>query len=287
MIVKLLALAPNHRLHREQVIDLLWPELASKAAKNNLHHALHVARHTLDPAGTIRALRLEDAIVVLDWPAEVWTDVEAFETSLAAARRSRLSASYRRALALYTGDLLPGDRYEDWAADRRMALHRLFLAGLLELAACYKAEGEYGEAIEALQRAVAAEPALEEGHVELMRLYARAGQRQQAIRQYEHLRTSLARELDVEPEAATTALHSQILAGTIPDVGGESASSERARSRSTQHRNAALEFCRARQGRYRFARPCREVSSPYAHRSGWCGQNEAGQLPRVSAHTGV
>ncbi|HEY8684178.1 MAG TPA: BTAD domain-containing putative transcriptional regulator [Chloroflexota bacterium] len=231
MIVKLLALAPNHRLHREQVIDLLWPELASKAAENNLHHALHVARRTLDPSGTMRALRLEEATVVLHWPAEVWTDVEAFETSLAAARRSRVSASYRRALALYTGDLLPGDRYEDWAADRRVALHTLFVAGQLELAACYKAEGEYGEAIEALQRAVTAEPALEEGHVELMRLYARAGQRQQAIRQYEQLKTSLARELDVEPEAATRALYSQILAGTIPDVGVEGASSERSRNR--------------------------------------------------------
>jgi DNA-binding SARP family transcriptional activator len=65
MIVKLLAPAPNHRLHREQVVDLLWPELTSKAAENNLHHALHVARRTFDPSATMRALRLEEATVVL------------------------------------------------------------------------------------------------------------------------------------------------------------------------------------------------------------------------------
>ena len=35
-LVKLLALAPGHRLHREQVMDLLWPESGRKAASNNL-----------------------------------------------------------------------------------------------------------------------------------------------------------------------------------------------------------------------------------------------------------
>src|SRR5918995_7124266 len=49
-LVKLLALAPDHRLHREQAMDLLWPELDAKAASNNLRHILHVARRTLEPA---------------------------------------------------------------------------------------------------------------------------------------------------------------------------------------------------------------------------------------------
>ena len=48
-LIKLLALAPGHRLHRELVMDLLWPELSPKAAANNLHRTLHVARRTLEP----------------------------------------------------------------------------------------------------------------------------------------------------------------------------------------------------------------------------------------------
>src|SRR5829696_7402808 len=47
-LVKLLALARGHRLHRERVMDLLWPELGAKAASNNLRGALHVIRRTLD-----------------------------------------------------------------------------------------------------------------------------------------------------------------------------------------------------------------------------------------------
>ena len=48
-LMKLLALAPGHRLHRERAMDLLWPELGLRAASNNLRQTLHVARRTLHP----------------------------------------------------------------------------------------------------------------------------------------------------------------------------------------------------------------------------------------------
>jgi DNA-binding SARP family transcriptional activator len=50
-IVKLLALSPRHRLHREQVMDYLWPHLGKQAAANNLRRTLHAARRTLQPRG--------------------------------------------------------------------------------------------------------------------------------------------------------------------------------------------------------------------------------------------
>ena len=48
-LVKLLALAPGHRLHREQVMELLWPDLGRRAASNNLRQALYTARQALEP----------------------------------------------------------------------------------------------------------------------------------------------------------------------------------------------------------------------------------------------
>jgi DNA-binding SARP family transcriptional activator len=35
-LVKLLTLAPDHRLHREQAMELLWPDLEKEAASNNV-----------------------------------------------------------------------------------------------------------------------------------------------------------------------------------------------------------------------------------------------------------
>jgi len=43
-LVKLLAIAPGHALHREQIMDLLWPELGKRPASNNLRGSLHGAR---------------------------------------------------------------------------------------------------------------------------------------------------------------------------------------------------------------------------------------------------
>src|SRR5215213_10560615 len=43
-LVKLLALARGHRMHREQAMDLLWTDLGKKAASNNLRQTLHAAR---------------------------------------------------------------------------------------------------------------------------------------------------------------------------------------------------------------------------------------------------
>ena len=50
-LVKLLALAPERRVHRERATELLWPERAPEAAANNFHQALYVARRALEAAG--------------------------------------------------------------------------------------------------------------------------------------------------------------------------------------------------------------------------------------------
>src|SRR5215218_7251739 len=59
-LVKVLALAPDHRLHREQTMDLLWPDSGRRAASNNLRSTLHAARNVLDPALGSRYLASED-----------------------------------------------------------------------------------------------------------------------------------------------------------------------------------------------------------------------------------
>jgi DNA-binding SARP family transcriptional activator len=48
-LVRLLALAPQQRLHREHVIDRLWPHMGPEDGANNLHKALYVARRILEP----------------------------------------------------------------------------------------------------------------------------------------------------------------------------------------------------------------------------------------------
>src|SRR3954452_5264380 len=70
-LVKLLALAHGHRLHREQAMDALWSELDPARAANNLNQAVHVARRVLGA----ESLEARDGLLVLS--AKV--DVEWFE----------------------------------------------------------------------------------------------------------------------------------------------------------------------------------------------------------------
>jgi predicted ATPase/DNA-binding SARP family transcriptional activator/DNA-binding NarL/FixJ family response regulator len=221
-LVKLLALAEGHRLHREQAMELLWPGLDPEAALNNLHQALHVARHVLEPsapasgAAASRYLRLREERLALFPDGPLWVDVEAFEEAAAIARHAREPAAYRAALDLYAGELLPEDRYEPWVEERRAELRGVYLSLLVGLAGLHEQRGEFGEATEAFRRVVVEEPTHEGAHVGLMRLYALSGRRREALSQYDRLREALFREFGAEPEAASRRLHEEIWAGAFP-----------------------------------------------------------------------
>ena len=218
ILIKLLALAPGHRLHREQVMNLLWPDSGREAASNSLRQTLHAARRILatDTTASSQYLSTEDEEIVLSPKGQVWVDVEAFEQAAATARRSLDPAAYRAVIELYAGELLPGDLYEDWAEARRQELRTVFLALLVELSGLCEQRGEYRLAIDALRRLLAVDPTHEQAHTGLMRLFALSGRRLEALRQYEKLRQILSKELAAEPTVATRRLREEIAEGTFP-----------------------------------------------------------------------
>ena len=75
-LVKILALAPGHRLHREQVMDLLWPDESPDRSAPRLHKAAHFARRA---AGRDDAVVLRDDVVWLFPGADVTVDAVRFE----------------------------------------------------------------------------------------------------------------------------------------------------------------------------------------------------------------
>jgi predicted ATPase/DNA-binding SARP family transcriptional activator/DNA-binding CsgD family transcriptional regulator len=225
-MVKLLALAESHRMHREQLMDLLWPGYSgSKSQDNNLRQALYSARRALESASAGGAssngyLRLIEDQVALCPEGPLWVDTEAFEEAATTARRVREPAAYRAAIDLYAGELLPEDRYEEWTEERREALQGTYFSLLLELAVLHEKREEFEGAIGALREAVVAEPTHEEAHVRLMRLYALTGRRQEALLQYERLRKALFEGLggEEEPGEAGRLLYEEIRAGLSPVI---------------------------------------------------------------------
>jgi predicted ATPase/DNA-binding SARP family transcriptional activator len=211
-LVKLLALAPGHRLQRDQILNTLWPDSDFTAAANNLHQTLFNARKIFEAAGAA-CLVLEDGLLSLGNGASV--DVEQFEAAAARAQKSRDPTLFQAALALYSGDLLPEDLYEEWAIQRRESLRQLHLKLLLDLAGLLETCGETAAAIQNLNQVVALDQAHEGAHTRLMRAYAFSGQRQAALRQYQVMEEGLRRELGVEPAPESQQLREQILSGSL------------------------------------------------------------------------
>jgi DNA-binding SARP family transcriptional activator len=221
-LLKLLALAPAHRLHREQAMDALWPGLDPAAAAANLRKALHYARRSLDPDDGARLIN--SAGELLSLPAEALSiDVDAFRAAVARARRSGDPLAYTEAIDLYRDGLLPEDRYEEWAVAPRDEFELEFVAILGELAAMLEARGDLDGAAGAVRRLVAMEPLREEGHAWLIRLHALAGRRSEALREYERLRELLAVELGTEPSPETQRLFEEVRANQAaePELSAE------------------------------------------------------------------
>jgi DNA-binding SARP family transcriptional activator len=194
-VVKLLALSSDHRLHRSQVMEALWPESDSQASGTNLRKALHFARHAL---GHEQAIVAEHGVLVL-WPdAQIDTDVERFETAARRALDADDHSACRAAADLYRGDLLPDDRYESWLAEPRGRLHRRYL-DVLRAGALW-------------DRLADEDPTDEQAARALMHAHLDAGERREAIRRFERLREALHDHLGVGPDRATVALYEDVLA---------------------------------------------------------------------------
>jgi predicted ATPase/Tfp pilus assembly protein PilF len=103
---------------------------------------------------------------------------------------------------------LPEDRYEPWADAPRAMLTDLHSALCLELAD----QQEPQDALATLQRALRVDPLHEPAHRALMRAYDRLGRRQDALAQYQRLRSALRRALEADPAAETRALYRELLA---------------------------------------------------------------------------
>jgi len=211
-IVKLLALEPSHRLHREQMMDTLWPDLDLEAASNNLRVSLHAARRVLLADDV---LQREGQHLTLGPPGAVEVDVHRFEEAVDTAWRDRTSATFQAAINLYNGDLLPADPYEEWLDARRTALRTSYLALLTRLARLQEDRDDLSAAIDTWQRVLTSEPAQEEAHVQLMLLYARTGRRREALAQYDRLVEVLQEELGAEPDPVARDLVKAIRDGQI------------------------------------------------------------------------
>jgi DNA-binding SARP family transcriptional activator len=213
-----LLLFREHPQSRELLCEILWGDRASTDSRKQLRQTLWRLQSALKMStdSTELELRIDNDWIQISVSSDFWLDIAEFEKvfNLVKGKNAReLSIRDHKMLEyatdLYKGDLLEG-WYTDWCVferDRFQTMHLLLLDKLVqfsELHQNYEAGLAFG--IEILRQ----DHAYERTHRQLMRLYFMAGNRTQALHQYEHCVIALRNELGVEPSERTKQLYEQI-----------------------------------------------------------------------------
>jgi DNA-binding SARP family transcriptional activator len=204
------ALRPGEAQQREKIANLLWGDTREENARNSLRQALFLLRAALKQHRS-GALRIDNDTVTAEAQG-IDVDVLRFE----GLALKQTPAALEQAAALYRGDLLDGfvvdeEPFEQWLVQERERLRELALDCLARLLRHQSALETVDAAINTARRLLSLDPLQEAVHRVLMRLHARNGRREAALRQYEVCVGVLRRELQLGPEPETQQLHEEIL----------------------------------------------------------------------------
>ncbi|MFI7434131.1 BTAD domain-containing putative transcriptional regulator [Micromonospora haikouensis] len=133
-VARMLAMHVGRAVHRDRLLDALWPDTDPATATRTLHVALSSLRRFLDthlPGEDGESLLYRDGdAYLLALPTGSWCDVTEFRLALqraarlGVARDPRALDDLRVAVAAYTGELLPEDGPAEWVVVERETLRR-------------------------------------------------------------------------------------------------------------------------------------------------------------------
>lgn len=207
-VLAMLAIERGNPLHREIIIDRLWPDTADDKASNRLSVALSTIRrvvHGGEPLGDSPSviLALGDAVRLnLDM---IDVDVERFFSYAAAGRQASADGDDDHALALYRlaeesygGALYAEDPYCQWAAATRESAALTYGAIVRELAAADVTADDHEAASRRYLRLIEHDPFDEAAHLGAITSLVALGTYGQAHRLHSAY-TARMNELGVDP----------------------------------------------------------------------------------------
>jgi two-component SAPR family response regulator len=205
-------------LHKEQIVDRLWPELDFETGDRDFKVALNALYKAIEPEREARApsrFILRHGLTYQLDLEEAWVDAQAFETHVELGNRLSAGDSaaalqhYRLAVDLYQGDYLPERRYEDWSSSERERMRLLALATMVRLADLLLGVNSL-ESLRLTQRVLALDPLWEDAYRVQMRAHLAGGNRPMVIRTYQKCADVLKREFGLEPLPETRRIYESV-----------------------------------------------------------------------------
>ncbi len=189
---------------RDQLMELLWPEVGPAVTSNRLSVLLSTVRDVLQPYPTAEGpLVTTDGAVSLN-RTQVSVDVDDFLTQATAAldaHRTRAldaNAQLVAAVAAHTGDFLEEDPYQEWAGALAEEVRATHIAVLRALVARLRHAGDTDEVVRYTLRLLEQDCYDEETYLGLVEVLLDAGRLGQARRHHEIYARRMA-EIGVPP----------------------------------------------------------------------------------------
>jgi len=201
-------------------MNMLWPDDSEEVALRKLHVTMSILRRSLhegcDPQE--KYILHRHGVYQLNPSIPLRTDAEEFLHLYNMGRKERGEAAvyyYEKACPLYTRPFLMEDLYMDWSFPLREQLRQIHLEICSTLASHYFEKRSYETAGHWAAMIIGENPCDEPAYRQLMRIYALAGRRDDAIRQYQRCQQILRDELSLEPMSETVTLYHAIMHGEL------------------------------------------------------------------------
>ncbi len=212
----------RHRraLHKEQIIDRLWPDAGSKDGDRDFKVALHGINKILEPERDNRSetqyIRRQGLSYYLELNS-CWIDADIIEEYIRLANTIKASSPqkaidlYQKAIDLHHGSYLPERHFEDWSSEERERLQVLILGCYIDLAEL-RLPSSAMESIRLTQQALHIDPTWEDAYRIQMQAYFQNGNRPAAIKTYQQCCDVLEEEFGIAPLPHTKKLYQEIMA---------------------------------------------------------------------------
>ena len=203
---------------KEVLMEVFWPGAHPDAARNSLNVAIYGLRQALRKGRpSFSHVLYQDDCYLLNPGLHIWTDAEEFVKHCQLAQQieergdqAAALREYHAAEALYDGEFMEEDRYEDWVFPQRHWYQSEYLKLLDCLGRCCFDKGDYAACVTMCRKVLAIDPCREEAHRRLMRCYSQQGQTYLALRQYHLCVEMLKEELEITPSPATIELYERV-----------------------------------------------------------------------------
>ena len=214
-------LASEHRraVSRDELVEELWGETAPPAWDTALRALVSKVRAKLAGIGLTGSEIISHAFgcYQLHLPEGTWVDLEAATEALHSAEAAIRSgnrekaAGWALAARAIAGRPFLTDAEGPWASAMRSKLRETDVRALECLCDIWTWSGDVALAVRDAEIAVSLEPFRESSYRHLMRAFAAAGNRAEALLAYERCRRLLAEELGVDPSPETQFLYLELM----------------------------------------------------------------------------